>query len=81
MKRTQLQWFIEYRTRRGHPWLNSISGAQTKRGCLQEELDRTLAPWTKNSAEWLNAYDRFQRRKFNGEIRAVRVEMTWETDR
>lgn len=79
MKRTQLQWFIEHRPARGHAWLNAGSGAYTKRECLQAELNRCLEPWPeKHRGE---AYDRFQKRKRDGLVRAVRVQMTWEASK
>ena len=78
MTRTQAMWFIEYRFPRSS-MLGANTGAPTRRACLQNELDRQLDGLEGEARS--HAWDRFVARTRSGQIRAVRVVVSWEASR
>lgn len=78
MKRTQAMWFIEYQFPRSS-MLGASTAASTRRACLQNELDRQLDGLEGEARS--HAWDRFHARERSGQIRAVRVAVSWEASR
>lgn len=75
--KTQIAWMIERGTKRSR-WLDPSTTTTRRRGCIQREFDRVLSIYDGHQEKRHSAYLNLTRRFDSGELRVVKVTLTWE---